>query len=157
MRPAEPAPKAAVTSPRDAEAMVEALIGLMGSLNRVVLDETELLRASRLREAATLADAKSDAAKAYVQGLDALKSNAIALARWAPASVARLKQAQASLAEALSVNMAVLATARSVSEGIVRSLAAEVDAPRTLNTYGQGRQRPASRQSPGPLMISKSL
>ena len=35
--------------------------------------------------------------------------------------------------------------------------AAEVDAPRTLNTYGAGRRKPAGRPSPGPLMISKSL
>jgi hypothetical protein len=157
MRPAEPAPRAPVASPREAEALVEGLIGLMNALMRVVRDETELLRASRLREAATLSDAKSDAAKAYVQGLDGLKANAIALARWAPASVDRLKQAQAGLTEALSINMAVLATARSVSEGIVRSLAAEVDAPRTLNTYGVGRQKPAARTSAGPLMVSKSL
>lgn len=157
MRAAEPATKAPVTSPREAEAMVEGLIGLMAALDRVVRDETELLRASRLREAASLTDAKSDAAKAYVQGLETLKSNAIALARWAPASVTRLKQTQATLSEALSINMAVLATARSVSEGIVRSLAAEVDAPRTLNTYGVGRQKPGARPSPGPLMISKSL
>jgi hypothetical protein len=157
MRPAETPTRPPVATPREAEALVEGLIGLIGTLSRVVADETDLLRASRLREAAALCDSKTDAAKAYVQGLEALKSNAIALARWAPASVVRLKQAQASLTDALSVNMAVLATARSVSEGIVRSLAAEVDAPRTLNTYGQGRQRQQARPSAGPLVISKSL
>ena len=52
--------------------------------------------------------------------------------------------------------MTVLATARSVSEGIVRSLATEIAAPRTLTTYGAGRT-PAQRPAATSLMISRSL
>ena len=44
--------------------------------------------------------------------------------------------------------MAVLATARSVSEGIVRSLATEVAAPRTLTTYGAGGRSHPARDKP---------
>jgi hypothetical protein len=157
MRPAEPTQRPPVASPREAEALVAGLIQLMTALGAVVRQETELLRTSRLRDAAALGDAKTAAARAYVQGLESLKANAIALARWAPASVERLRQAQAGLSEALSINMAVLATARSVSEGIVRSLAVEVEAPRTLTTYGAGRQGLSSRPAATPLMVSKSL
>ena len=101
---------------------------------------------------------KSEAGKGYVQALDMLKANAVALGRWAPAMVQDLKRAQARLTDVLNVNMAVLATARSVSEGIVRSLATEVAAPRTLTTYGAGgRAMTPPRSSATPLTISRSL
>jgi len=149
-------PAASVTSPQDAEQLAERLIALMAALEDIVGRETDLLRAARLREATDLAQRKSEAARDYVHGLEALKTNAIALARWAPGSVDRLRKAQARLSDALAVNMTVLATARSVSEGIVRSLATEIAAPRTLTTYGAGRA-PAQRPAATSLMISRSL
>lgn len=157
MQAADPHARPMVASPKDAESLANGLIQGMARLREILASETELLRAARLREAATLGDAKSAAAKAYVQGLETLRANAIALARWAPASVDRLRRAQAELTDALTVNMAVLATARSVSEGIVRSLAAEVEAPRTLNTYGVRRPNAGPRPSAAPLLVSKSL
>ena len=84
--------------------------------------------------ATDLAQAKSEAARDYVHGLEALKSNAIALARWAPGSVDRLRKAQARLSDALTVNMTVLATARSVSESIVRTLATGIYTDSNLAT-----------------------
>ena len=134
----EQRPIPTVSGPADAESLAAAIVEQITALERIIAEETDLLKTSRLRDAAALSGAKSDAARQYVHGLDALKANAIALARWSPQGVARLKAAQARLAEALGVNMAVLATARSVSEGIVRSLATEVAAPRTLTTYGAG-------------------
>lgn len=147
-----------VANQRDADQLVDGIIAVMSQLDEVVSRETDLLRAYKLREAAALGAAKTDASKNYVHALDRLKSNAIALARWAPASVARLKTAQARLGETLNLNMAVLATARSVSEGIIRNLATEVAAPHTLSTYGAGG-RAAAPPRPGatPLMVSKSL
>lgn len=143
---------------RDAEHLVGGIIEVMVRLTEIVSRETDLLKTYRLRDAATLSDAKADAGRNYVQALEQLKGNAIALARWAPAAVARLKASQTVLADALSVNMAVLATARSVSEGIVRNLATDVAAPRTLNTYGAGgRAASPSRAAATPLIISKSL
>ncbi len=154
--PASPSASAPIASPKDAERLAERLIGLMAALEDVVGRETDLLRAARLKDATDLAQAKSDAARDYVHGLEALKTNAIALARWAPGSVDRLRKAQARLSDALAINMTVLATARSVSEGIVRSLASELAAPKTLTTYGAGRPatpRPAATS----LLISRSL
>jgi hypothetical protein len=150
------APSPPIASPRDAERLAEKLIGLMAVLEDVVGRETDLLRAARLKDATALAQAKTDAARDYVHGLEALKTNAIALARWAPGSVDQLRKAQSRLSDALAVNMTVLATARSVSEGIVRSLASELAAPRTLNTYGAGRAG-SSRPAATSLLISRSL
>lgn len=150
------APSPPVGSPQDAERLADRLIGLMTVLEDVVGRETALLRSARLKDATELAQSKTDAARDYVHGLEALKTNAIALARWAPGSVDRLRKAQSRLSDALAVNMTVLATARSVSEGIVRSLASELAAPRTLNTYGAGRSG-TSKPAATSLLISRSL
>ncbi len=151
-----PSPSPPIASPQDAERLAERLIRLMTVLEDVVGRETELLRAARLKDATDLAQSKTDAARDYVHGLEALKTNAIALARWAPGSVDRLRKAQSRLSDALAVNMTVLATARSVSEGIVRSLASEIAAPRTLTTYGAGRVGP-TKPAATSLLISRSL
>jgi hypothetical protein len=159
MAPADRPHQPVVASQREADQFVDGIIAVMQRLDGIVSQETDLLKAYRLRDAAGLGDAKTDAAKHYVQALDRLKANAIALARWAPASVQRLKGAQRRLAETLDVNMAVLATARSVSEGIIRNLATEVAAPRTLTTYGAGGRAaaPARTGAATPLMVSKTL
>ena len=152
-------PQPAVGNQREAEYLADGIIEVMGKLNEVVTRETDLLKAYRLHDAAALAEAKTAAAHHYVQALGLLKSNAIALARWAPRAVARLKVAQGRLGDTLNVNMAVLATTRSVSEGIIRTLATEVAAPLTLSTYGAGgRAAPPSRSAAAtPLMVSRSL
>ncbi|WP_406854095.1 hypothetical protein ABEG18_16245 [Alsobacter sp. KACC 23698] len=147
-----------IASAAEADRFAAGLIDVMASLQRVIGEETGLLKASRLREAAGLTEAKTDASRHYVHALEALRANAVALARWAPAAVPRIKAAQASLSDALQLNMAVIATARSVSETIVRSLAQEVAAPRTLTTYGAAgaANRPA-RPAATPLLVSRSL
>jgi hypothetical protein len=155
MQPERPLPRP-IGSAAEAQAFATDFIETMGRLERVIQEETALLKESRLNEAAALAPAKTDASRNYVRGLEALRSNAVALARWNPDGVARLKKAQASLSDALSVNMAVLATARTVSETIVRSLAQEVAAPRTLNTYGAAG-RATSRAATTPLVIARNL
>jgi hypothetical protein len=159
MQAAERVPQPVVASQRDADHLVDGIITVMSQLDEIVGHETDLLRAYKLRDAAELGAAKTDAAKNYVHALDRLKANAIALARWAPASVTRLKTAQARLGETLNLNMAVLATARSVSEGIIRNLATEVAAPHALSTYGAGgRAAPQTRSSStAPLMVSRNL
>lgn len=159
MQAAERSPPPVVTNQREADHLVDGIISVMSQLDEVVAQETDLLRAYRLRDAAGLGTAKTEASKNYVHALDRLKSNAIALARFAPASVTRLKTAQARLGETLNLNMAVLATARSVSEGIIRNLATEVAAPHTLSTYGAGGRTSVQGRAPSaaPLMVSRSL
>ena len=147
-----------VVSRDDAEQLALLVGEAMARLEAVVAEETRLLKDYNLVDALELMSPKSEAGRGYVQALDMLKANAVALGRWAPAMVQDLKRAQARLTDVLNVNMAVLATARSVSEGIVRSLATEVAAPRTLTTYGAGgRAMTPPRSSATPLTISRSL
>ena len=74
----------------DAEAFAGSVIATVALLERVLGEETALLKASRIRDASGLAQAKTDAARNYVHALEAVKDNGVALARWAPAAVARV-------------------------------------------------------------------
>ncbi|GGH26510.1 hypothetical protein GCM10007036_34360 [Alsobacter metallidurans] len=147
-----------IASAADAERFAGQMIDVMQTLERIIGEETALLKHSRLREATTLTQAKTDASRHYVHALEALRANAVALARWAPAAVPKLKAVQRSLSDAVQINMAVIATTRSVSESIVRTLAQQVAAPRTLTTYGAaGAAAKPNRPVATPLLVSRSL
>ncbi len=144
---------------RDDAEQLALLVGqAMARLEAVVAEETRLLKDYNLVDALELMSPRALGRQGLRPGSRHAKANAVALGRWAPAMVQDLKRAQARLTDVLNVNMAVLATARSVSEGIVRSLATEVAAPRTLTTYGAGgRAMTPPRSSATPLTISRSL
>ncbi|MCP8937320.1 hypothetical protein NK718_02225 [Alsobacter sp. SYSU M60028] len=147
-----------VASPAQAAELGGQVLVAIQRLADVLDRETTLLKDYRLQEALGLSAEKSEAARVYVQALIPVKANAVALGRWAPDRVGEIRRAQARLGDVVSLNMTVLATARSVSEGILRSLAAEVAAPRTLTTYGAaGRAQNATRPVATPLAVSRSL
>lgn len=154
-------PALRITDKAAAEGFVAALIATMRELEGVLARESEGVRAGRLREALRDTERKTALSAAYVNGLETAKSNAIALARFAPASVEALKAAHRAFAAAVETNQTVLATARTVSEGLIRSLADEIGRARTPTVYGV----PSSPPSPygrgaarsGPLVLSRSL
>ena len=123
----------------------------------VVARETALLKAARLAEAGSLAPVKGEAARRLVAGFEALRMNAVGLARHAPDAVAALKAAQGRLDVALAHNIAVIATLRAVAEGIVRSLADEVAAPGRLAGYGPPGASPRAARAATPLLVARSL
>ncbi len=144
-----------------AEAFVADLTTTMRELEGVLVRESEGVRAGRLREALADSPRKTMLSAAYMTGLEAAKANAIALARFAPASIEALKSAHRRFMEVVETNQAVLATARSVSEGLVKTLAEEIGRTRTPTVYG----KPSTAPSPygrgparnGPLVLSRSL
>jgi tRNA U55 pseudouridine synthase TruB len=144
-----------VSGPADAEALAGSVITTVAVLERVLGEETALLKASRIGDASVLAQAKTDAARNYVHALEAVKANGVALARWAPAAVAKLKLAQARLTAAVELNLMVLATARSVSEGIIRSLARDI--AYALGTVGHVTMLRRTRAGPFTLEGAISL
>lgn len=144
-----------------AERFVAGLIAIMRDLEGVLARESEGVRAGRLREALADTERKTALSAAYVNGLEAAKANTIALARFAPAAIEALKAAHSAFAATVETNQAVLATARTVSEGLIRSLADDIGRARTPTIYGA----PSSPPSPygrgavrsGPLVLSRSL
>lgn len=145
-----------------ATALVAGVIASLEALESVMARESDHVRVGRLREGLADTERKSALAAAYFQGLEAIKANAIALARFAPEGIATLKAAHARFTQALETNQAVLATARTVSEGLVKTLADEIGRSRTPTVYGRPSQAPSPYARSGtarsqPLVLSRSL
>jgi hypothetical protein len=148
-----------VTGMTDATGLVDTVIDTLSALAHVVGEETALMKDGKYNEALSREARKSELAGAYMKGLEAVKANAVALARFAPASVQRLKGAHAEFLELIEINQAVLATARAVSENIVRELARDATPQMKPQGYGPSASAITSfqRASSGPLLVSKSL
>ncbi|GEP00199.1 hypothetical protein [Methylobacterium haplocladii] len=143
-----------------ADAFVAGLMATMRDLDAVLASESDGVRIGRIREAMVDAPRKAELASAYLNGLEAAKANAIALTRFAPTGIEALKAAHRRFTAVVETNQAVLATARTVSEGLIRTLADELGNASTSAVYG----RPSSPPSPygrnagrAPLVFSRSL
>lgn len=149
-----------IASPLEARALIDAVLEALGALSHLVGEETELLRGGRLPEAMTREPRKTELAGIYMRGVEQVKLNAVALARFAPDQVRRLKAAHADFQTLIETNQLVLATARAVSESIVRDLAADANKPSRVAGYGPASTVGAgsfARPNSGPLVISRSL
>lgn len=149
-----------IASALDARALIEAVLETLAALSHLVGEETELLRAGRLPEAMAREPRKAELAGVYMRGVEQVKLNAVALARFAPDQVKRLKSAHIGFQSLIDINQLVLATARAVSESIVRDLAADANKPTRAAGYGPAATVGAgafSRPNSGPLVISRSL
>ena len=92
--------------------------------------------------------------------LDARGGDDVALARFVPDQVKRLKDAHLAFQSLIETNQIVLATARAVSESIVRDLAADANKPMRANGYGPAATVGAgvfARPNSGPLVVSRRL
>jgi hypothetical protein len=117
---ASAAARARISGPTEATGLVDTVIDTLSALSHVVGEETALMKDGKFNEALSREARKSELAGAYMKGLESVKANAVALARFAPTQVQRLKSAHSEFLELIETNQAVLATARAVSESIVR-------------------------------------
>ncbi len=153
-----PDPRPRVASPDEAEALVNAALDALDGLEPVIAEETALLRDGKLQPALALTEGKNLAAQRYQRALEDLKGNAIALGRFAPPALALLKKRHESFADLMSLNMAVLGTAKTVSESIIRELATDVGQARAPQGYGAYGQPTSGYKTPvAPLAVSKAL
>ena len=152
---------ARVLSRDDAERLVASVLATMADLEKVLAHETAHVRVGRVRDGLAEEAKKSELASAYLRGLEAVKANAVALARFAPEAIERLKTAHAAFGRIVETNQTVLATARAVSESLVKSVAEEMNrlsrpqgyAPAGFGAAGSGAPPPRSE----PLVLSKRL
>jgi hypothetical protein len=148
-------PRAA--SPLEAEAIVLEAIAALDQLEPLIGEETERMRAGRFKAALELGDDKAVASLRYQRALDDIKVNAVALGRFQPAALDELKARHEVFAQALALNMAVLATARTVSESLVRELAADMGRAHNPQGYGaSGQQTGAYSAAAAPLSVTRS-
>lgn len=149
-----------VGTPQEAQALIDTVLETLGALSHVVGEETELVRAGRLPDAMEREQRKTELAGIYMRGVEQVKLNAVALARFVPEQVKRLKAAHLAFQDLIETNQIVLATARAVSESIVRDLAGEANKPMRAAGYGPAAtlgNAAYARPNAGPLMVSRSL
>lgn len=146
-----------IASPADAQALIGELRETMAALEKVLTVETEHLRVGRINDGLADNERKSALTSAYLQGLEALKANAVALARFAPQGLEILKTEHAAFARAIETNQIVLATARAVSENLVKGISEELGRSQRPQVYGASgpQHRPASGATP--LLVSRNL
>lgn len=156
-RPA-PAPAPSVSTPADARRLAAGMIEVMTALLTIVEQETELVRAGKIREAMDLEPQKSEASRQYVQALTELGNSRDYLTRSTPELLTTLHRHHDTFRAMLQVNLTVLATAHAVSEGIVRGVSNEVQRRNLPQGYTAGGHRaaPTPRQA-APLSVSRVL
>ena len=156
--PVKSEPIRPVTSPTEAQALVKHLFDVMDALLGTVEEETELVRAGRLVEAAKLEPTKAELSLMYIADTTRIKASRSYLARTTPAIIDDLRQRHDMFKALLQINLTVLATAHAVSEGIVRGVSGEIARRSTPQTYGStGRTHAPSRSALPPLAVSRTL
>ncbi|MEN3347291.1 MAG: hypothetical protein V7632_926 [Bradyrhizobium sp.] len=156
--PSAPAARPVHSTPPDVARLATELMEVMGALVAVVDQETELVRAGKVRDAVRLEAQKSELSRRYMLAVEHLKSMQKMLTQTDPELLATLRRHHDTFRAMLQVNLTVLATAHAVSEGIVRGVNAEVQRRNIPNTYTANGQRatPGPRNMT-PIAVSRSL
>ena len=139
-----------------ATALVAQVMADLQALEAALDAETALVRRGRLREGLKDTAAKSALLGAYLQGLETAK------ARFAPDAIEGLKAAHRRFAIVIETNQQVLATARSVAENLVKTLADDMSRSRVATVYGVPSTAPSPYGRAGaarshPLLLWRNL
>jgi flagellar biosynthesis/type III secretory pathway chaperone len=162
MAPPNPSPRPATRPPIATAAQAAQLIGhladVMTALLEVLEEETQLVRAGRISEVGRIAPRKSELARGYVADAELIKANGLYLARTLPREFDELRRRHEQFRALLQINLAVLATAHAVSEGIIRSAAGELARKAAPQTYGgNGRATAPGASACPPVAVSRKL
>jgi hypothetical protein len=142
-----------ITKPDEAERLVRSALLALDRLEPLVEEETRLMRIGKVRPALAMAVEKHKAAQVYTRCLELLKGNAIAIGRFRPENLEMLRLRHQGFSKTMGINMAVVSTARTVSEGLVRELADSLGRDRGIKTYApSGVSR---KKGTLPLSVSK--
>ena len=142
-----------VTRAEDAEELVRSALDCLDRLEPLIEQETSLFREGKVRDALAMAMEKNEAAQGYTLCLEYLKSNAIAVGRFQPSGLDDLRRRHEVFADLMRLNLAVVATARTVSESLLRELANTLGKNASPTVYANGTliRKPGT----APLSLSK--
>jgi hypothetical protein len=154
---AKTAPESIETA-AEAENLIRHLLAAMDALVATVEEETALVRAGKLKDAAALEATKAELARTYVNDTTQVKANLPALKTRVPDLLAALRKQHDTFNALLKINLTVLATAHAVSEGLIRGAHAEVARKNAPQTYGNsGRPAAPAKNAAVPVSVSRSL
>jgi hypothetical protein len=147
-----------IASEAEAAAVLIEVRRLMTELCGIVEEETALVRAGRLTAAAKVAEHKSELAGAFMARASRVQASVRYLARATPRLLDELRLQHEQFRATLQINLTVLATARAVSEGILRGVSNELARRSTVKTYGaSGRQQDPAGRAAIPIALSRRL
>jgi hypothetical protein len=147
-----------ITTAAEAEQAIDDLAALMEKLAGLLQQETLLVHAGRIRNAAALEPTKAELAGRLFAAGERLKASAEFLRQSVPARCAALLRLQDTFRGILQKNMIVLATAHAVSEGIVRRLSGDLARKASPQVYGAtGRAAVPNAKYGRPLAITRTL
>ena len=147
---------APIASAAEAARLLVHIAEVMTALLAVLEEETQLVRAGRISEITSIAPKKSELARHYVGAAGVVRTNALYLARELPREFDDMRRRHEQFRALLQINLAVLATAHAVSEGIIRGAAGELSRKAAPQTYGvSGRTTTTSASCP--IALSKRL
>ena len=142
----------------EAENLIRHLLTAMDALVATVEQETELVRAGKLKDASALEATKAELARTYVSDTAQVKANLPVLKQQVPDLLAALRKQHDTFNALLQINLTVLATAHAVSEGLIRGAHSEVARKHAPQTYGKsGRPTAPSRSTATPVSVSRTL
>jgi|GEM_PF-2310939 len=128
------------------------------TLIEVLNEETRLIKSARLTAAADLSSRKAVASERYMKAHGTLKSSGSELSRIVPDEVGHLRERHQALESAISANLAVLATARTVSETLIKGIGDVVAKHRgRAETYGDDGRQSAGKPDETPLSCNIAL
>lgn len=148
----------AATTAVEARELADLSMGVMSDLLAVIEQETELVRAGKLRDAMGYGARKTELSRQYVVAVGRLKASQKFLQTSAPDLLAALHRHHEVFRAMLKVNLTVLATAHSISEKIVRGVNAEMQRRNIPSTYtAAGRRAMPGPRHITPLTCNRSL
>jgi hypothetical protein len=139
----------------EAEQLLARIGDSMVSLVKIFQEETSLIKAGRLNDAASLTEEKAALASEYLREIETFQANGHFIGQNVPALVEERRKAHAAFRDILTLNLRVVATAQSVAEGIMRGAAdqaARKTAPKAYSADGRASAKVASR----PVVLSRS-
>ncbi|MEP3046008.1 MAG: flagellar protein FlgN [Roseibium sp.] len=146
-------------SKQEADNFCSALSGTMEALLSVIEMETELVRSGELKKAGELQADKARLIHEYTRGMMTAKDHAVVLGNLAPAATDSLRRQHSEFQPVLRINLAVLATARDVTNNIVSTVAKVAGAKNATapTTYGRSGTAPNGPDSAQGIAINQSL
>ncbi len=143
-------PAAEASDVDDAAALCRIIEEAMEALIETIERETELVRAGKLVEAGELQEKKSGLSDIYVKAILHARDRSGDLKQHAPDTVDRLYRRHEEFRALLRINMAVLSTARDVSEGLVKAVSKTVGVAENPSTYGSTGVTSDNKANPVP-------
>ncbi|MTI19265.1 hypothetical protein E1162_18645 [Rhodobacteraceae bacterium RKSG542] len=147
----------AITTAAQAMQFCQRFETALTNLVTVINEETDILKRGELKSLSVVAPKKSAAIHTYMHGVRLAQKNAIALGNLAPQAVAQMREQHSTIRPILQKNLSVVATARSVTDTVVETVAKAVGSSMQTKTYSAGGMQNQPQKGARGIAINRQL